>query len=150
MLGNEKECFKCGELKERSDFYVHREMADGLLGKCKECCKKDVKENYKLNREKFSLYEKKRNQKPERKAKKLIYQANRRARNPEKERTRYLTTNAIRDGRLIKKPCIYCNSEKVQAHHHDYSKPLDVIWVCFTCHREREHGQTVANRDYGI
>jgi len=43
---------------------------------------------------------------------------------------------AIKKGTLIKKDnCENCNSTKnVIAHHNDYSKPLDVIWLCDKCH----------------
>ena len=39
-----KKCFKCGLTKARTEFYVHKQMTDGLLGKCKDCTKKDTKE----------------------------------------------------------------------------------------------------------
>lgn len=44
-----------------------------------------------------------------------------------------LVNNAIRDGRLQRQPCEVCG-DPAQAHHDDYSKPLDVRWLCTTHH----------------
>lgn len=45
---------------------------------------------------------------------------------------------AVKSGRLIKTPCVDCGSTKrIEGHHPDYSKPLDVIWLCWKCHIER-------------
>jgi len=58
--------------------------------------------------------------------------------NPQKRSARIVVGNAIRDGKLTKGPCAKCGNPKVQAHHHDYSKPLDVTWLCSSCHA-KEH-----------
>lgn len=140
-----KKCFKCGIKKPIGEFYAHPQMADGHLNKCKECTKRDVKADYKAKREKKSNYERERNKRPDRRAKKLIYERNHRLRNPQKAKARTMVGHALRSGKLKRLPCKHCGSKKVQAHHHDYSKPLDVTWECFKCHREREHGQTVTS-----
>lgn len=41
---------------------------------------------------------------------------------------------AIKVGKLIPAPCEWCGAEKVEAHHCDYNKPLDVMWLCKKCH----------------
>lgn len=41
---------------------------------------------------------------------------------------------AIKQGRLVKKPCEICGEKIAEAHHDDYSKPLDVRWLCKKCH----------------
>jgi hypothetical protein len=57
-----KICFKCGIEKELSEFYKHKQMADGHLNKCKECNKNDSKVYYDEHTEdtEFKISEKKR------------------------------------------------------------------------------------------
>lgn len=135
-----KKCFKCGEDKPLDEFYKHPQMADGHLNKCKECNKVDVRRNYRIRRAKYQAYERERNQRPERRAAKLIYYRHGLRRNPHKAIARNAVSNAIRDGRLMRMACENCGNPKSQAHHEDYFKPLDVRWLCFVCHR-KEHGQ---------
>jgi hypothetical protein len=43
---------------------------------------------------------------------------------------------AIKKGILVRQPCIVCGNEKSQAHHDDYSKMLEVKWLCQKHHKE--------------
>src|SRR3990167_2578859 len=49
---------------------------------------------------------------------------------PEKTKARIAVMYALKVGLLYKLPCIVCGESKSQAHHPDYSKPLEVIWIC--------------------
>jgi hypothetical protein len=49
---------------------------------------------------------------------------------------RWIAKRAIKYGRLIKNPCEKCGGLKVDAHHDDYSRPLDVRWLCRKHHIE--------------
>lgn len=57
------------------------------------------------------------------------------AKNPLIRKVGSAVNAAIRNGTLTRRPCRDCGALKVQAHHEDYSKPLDVIWLCQKCHK---------------
>lgn len=125
-------------------FYTHPRMADGHLNKCKSCAKKDVQKRYASpeGRKKVVAYDRLREQTAYRKLKKAEYQRRRRAASPGKYRANAMVAKALKDGRLVQKPCQVCGESKSEAHHEDYRKPLDVMWLCFKHHREA-HGQIV-------
>jgi len=59
-----------------------------------------------------------------------------RQRNREKTIAQNRLNHAISKGRIARQPCEVCGTDqKVHAHHHDYSKPLDVHWLCYVCHK---------------
>jgi hypothetical protein len=120
-------------------------MNDGHLGKCKDCTKKDVQKHYVETRLERHAYERTRFQRPERKKKASTYQLRYRKLNPEKYRARNAVSNALRDGRLVRQSCLVCG-ERAQAHHEDYSRPLEVVWLCFKHHREDKHHQIVTSK----
>ncbi|MDK1020209.1 MAG: hypothetical protein QGD90_01045 [Candidatus Hydrogenedentes bacterium] len=46
--------------------------------------------------------------------------------------------HAVKGGKIIRRSCSACGAPKAQAHHKDYSQPLDVVWLCQRCHA-KEH-----------
>lgn len=44
---------------------------------------------------------------------------------------------ALRVGKLTQLPCSVCGDEDTHAHHEDYSRRLDVVWLCTFHHGER-------------
>lgn len=52
-----------------------------------------------------------------------------RLKNPEKAKAHNIVYVSLRNGSLSKKPC-FCGNLKVEAHHSDYTRPLDIEWLC--------------------
>lgn len=157
----EKACFKCKEVKPITDFYVHPAMGDRRLNKCKECTKRDVQANYRANLEHYREYEKGRalvehrvearraySQTPEGRAAHARAHRRQVERNPVKTAARTASGNAIRNGRLLRQPCEVCGKGKAQAHHDDYSKPLDVLpgFITTAAYRVMPVGGRLAGR----
>jgi hypothetical protein len=146
-----KVCRECNEEKPLTDFYKHPRMMDGHLNKCISCVKSRVGKHRELNLEVIREYDNKRANKPHRVQARKDYQKTEAGKLAKKKAMaaylqRYpmiyaahvITGNAIRDGKLFKATsCSVCNSiEKIEGHHDDYTKPLDVRWLCEKCHKE--------------
>ena len=133
-----KTCFKCGKIKKLSMFYKHNRMADGHLNKCMECTKKDVAEHREKNIERIRAYDRERGKLPHRLANVRRITKRYRKLHPEACAAHTLLNYAVRTGK-IKRPrkCSMCGSKRlILAHHPDYYKPLDVVWVCQPCHKQ--------------
>lgn len=113
-----KTCRGCGETKPLSEFYRKPDMKDGLAGACKICAKAAQKkrrpDHLKANRQW-------------------------RLKHPLKYIAHYAIKQAVRYGRIIPPIiCQHCFSRtKLEAHHEDYNRPLDVVWLCAPCHGKR-------------
>ena len=121
-----KTCIKCDATKPASDYYAK-------LTECKECTKARVRANRRSKIEYYRAYDRKRGcrVKPE-------YATEWEANFPNKRKAITAVGNAVRDGKLDKPVlCQYCGTYgKLHGHHCDYSKPLDVQWLCVPCHKQ--------------
>lgn len=66
------------------------------------------------------------------------------ARTPERRSARIAVGNAVRDGSLSPwSACAIpdCCNHRIEAHHADYSRPLNVVWLC-QAHHKQAHALT--------
>lgn len=146
-----KVCRECKTEMPLSCFYKHPRMADGHLNKCIECVKSRVTKHREANLEKIRAYDKLRANHAHRVQARKEYaktergkEAHRKGlkayqeRHPLRHAARLIVGNAIRDRRLEKHfECSVCGSTtKIEGHHDDYTKPLEVRWLCESCHKD--------------
>lgn len=153
-------CVKCEE-KNPENFYTP------CKNLCKICYKKRANENRAKKIDYYREYDRKRSWLPHR-IKKREEIANKWKKDPAlkkrsaelkkswqlknkiKHAAHVIVGNAIAKGKLKKEPCKICGDIKVDAHHDDYSKPLDIVWLCRKHHAEyhkelREKSRTFEN-----
>ena len=126
-------CRVCESVKPPADFYTNYVRKDGAAGECKECTKARVRHRAR-NDPKVREYDRQRAKTPQRKAHIRETTMQWRTKNEAGYKAHTAVSNAIRDGRLIKEPCLFCDAHEVHAHHRDYAKPLEVVWLCPKCH----------------
>lgn len=146
-----KRCKSCQKDKPTSEFYALPKMSDGLCAECKMCVRKRVREREKrlkatdpewVERELARHRLKTRRYVSDGRAKKITLEKKRLSiakydeKHPHKKKARHIVSNAIRDGKIQRLPCTICGGV-AEAHHDDYDKPLDVIWLCSKHHAER-------------
>ena len=121
-----KTCGRCGVDKPASAFNKSKYAKTGLRSQCRDCMREErarLQQHYKEWRDT-----------PERKA---WYAAYRKSKyDPVKAKARNMVARAVGRGELVRAPCEKCGDPKSEAHHDDYSKPLDVRWLCESHHAE--------------
>jgi hypothetical protein len=126
-------------------------MADGRLGRCKDCHKSEIKRIFNLRMQDPAWREKELNRQRDKSAKAResgitpSIEATKKGRkkwakiNSHKVKAHAIVARAIRTGRLLRENCEKCGLS-AQAHHDDYLKPLNVRWLC-TKHHNDHHNE---------
>ena len=110
-------------------------MGDGHLGFCKTCVRLRVTKHREDNIEKIRAYDIARyKQNPKRRDRIRKRSVAWRKLNPEKYVAQSAVSSALRCKRLKKLTCLVCGRPDTHGHHEDYSKPLDVMWLCTVHH----------------
>lgn len=141
-----KTCIVCKKDQPTTEFYAHAQMADGLFGKCKTCCKEQANA-LRIKKLQDPNWVTKERQRCRLKAEKyrqsgVVFKTSNvvkhawRKRNRVKSRAHCAAVRAVRNGKIERKTiCEKCGVEgKLHKHHPDYSQPLKVEWICPKCH----------------
>jgi len=142
-----RECTTCGKWKPLDQFWRYKAGKFGRRSSCAVCSSAEVRRR--ANRRREENYERER-------AKERAKEAKRREKRKEYDRKRAQTPqwkareqlkSAVRRGDILKPTaCEDCGKELpsrlIHGHHHDYSKPLEVEWLCTRCHGRRHRVST--------
>jgi hypothetical protein len=112
-----KKCPRCQKEKPLDSFHKDKTKVSGYYCYCKLCKKEKDAQSY-------SYSEQEKNRKNEWRLK-----------FPERKNAHGKVRTAIKSGRLVRLPCFVCG-DNAEAHHPDYSRPLDVVWLCSPHHRQ--------------
>ena len=150
-------CKLCSET-DKSKFYASNKS------NCKECVKARVRKHRLDNLEKIKEYDrnrpnaKERNEKNKLRTKEKMKDPGYREKsnkikrdwlekNTVKRAAHIIFGNAVRDGKIKKQPCEVCGETKVDGHHDDYEKPLEVRWLCRKHHVEHHKKERERQRN---
>jgi Mg2+ and Co2+ transporter CorA len=127
---NTKKCTKCKETRSIFDFHLAHSTNSGLSSWCKYCTTTKDKGYKRRSGRNQHYYDKTKHR--------TTYRQRYRANHPDAAKAQrvisYLRSNEV----LVPQPCERCGSaENIEAHHEDYSKILEVTWLCRACHLER-------------
>lgn len=121
-------CSDCKQTKSLNEFAKNRARPNGISHICKRCqLARNQKWKAGLSKKRLKLYQQRNNN-----------AAKKYRRNPEtkiKVAAHQMVWGAMKLGLLIRKPCEQCGAEPTDAHHDDYLKPLEVRWLCRSCHK---------------
>ena len=125
-----KRCSRCREVKPVEEFFRNAARHDGLTSYCKVCFPEHAA--YMRSQQSRGF-----------KHNKARYVRGRRRTDPgfrRKDDVRNFTRLAVRLGLITRHSCSACGNPNTEAHHTDYTKPLEVQWLCKEHHKGLGHG----------
>jgi len=141
-----KRCTRCGILKEDHEFNTYKKYGKVYLkSMCKPCQYEYYKPYLKEYEKKPERREAQRKRATSERGRELGRIRSQRYRSKpdgrKKDNVRGRLYQAIKSGKIVvPDACSECGKVgKVEAHHEDYDKPFDVIWLCKQCHENRHH-----------
>lgn len=145
-----KTCRRCNKPKEDSEFNTYKKYGKTYLkSMCKPCQsewyaeKGYGKKSYEDNRQhKKQLMKAYTQTKAGKEAAKRAQEKYRRSSQYSlKQNARKKVFRAVQSGKLVKPICCESCSQELalEAHHEDYSKPLEIKWLCKECHENTHH-----------
>jgi hypothetical protein len=152
----EKFCTTCKQTKIASLFAIRKLSPDGLSHDCLQCKRKYGAERYKLKgtqlrqqvKEYYQLNKTKRTQQIKKyrqtEAGKKYVRDNYKSMYSKytyKWKARSKARYAIKIGTIAHLACEVCHNFLSEAHHPDYSQPLEVWWLCRKHHRMADKGE---------
>ena len=144
-------CGKCDAWQPPEAFHTDRSKTSGRSNICKQCHKdrrrdgtpetqtraKERRRQWRRDNPKLAKAQRRQHYLKNRE--RVIAQTNEyKKRNKERHAAHTLVRLALAQGRLERgTECARCGDDygPIQAHHHDYTKPLEVEWLCVSCHR---------------
>jgi len=126
----EKRCSKCGIVRDKKLFAADKRNRDRLHSWCRICQAANARAWLRKQGKAYTRY----NYQQHREYFLRKFREWRQA-HPKAGMARSIVRRAIRTGDLTPLPCEHCGKSKSIAHHEDYSRPLDVVWLCRSCHR---------------
>jgi ribosomal protein S27AE len=126
----ERRCVICKIVKPLSEFYRSRGQPLGIANRCKECDNKHHRERERRNP-----------------ATRRAKQKRQYARQREKFAARQALYEAVSRGVVVKpNACERCGDEcALDGHHEDYTKALEVTWLCRACHAAHHREELAVN-----
>jgi hypothetical protein len=134
-----KTCLECSTEKPLDDFHSNGQKRKSI---CRGCYAKN-RRNWKSrggSRDREVVRHEHRERFAAKASEQREYYERSRKKDPEKRNARLVISMRIYRGTLTRPDaCEDCGTKcKPQAHHDDYSKPLDVRWLCLPCHRKAD------------
>lgn len=159
-----KRCRLCQEVKDLGSFTAHKATADRISSECRSCQRETSAAWRKKNVEHKRIQDAEYRSNPAVIERHRISHLRYKAANPEvlkvnrdawKQRNKHKIAahtaigNAVAAGKVTRLPC-WCGNPKSEGHHEDYTKPLEVIWLCRKHHAEAHRKIVVVTKSQEV